>query len=133
MEKYFILNDNGKYYVTEGQATYDVDKALKIETLENQVKITDDANIVQLDVDKVQFPLILRKWKTGDYFYPLGMEKKKKIARFLIDKKLSTTQKENVWIIESNQKIIWVVGQRIDNRFKVLPSTKAILQLSFCL
>ncbi len=106
---------------------------LKIETLENQVKITDDANIVQLDVDKVQFPLILRKWKTGDYFYPLGMEKKKKIARFLIDKKLSTTQKENVWIIESNQKIIWVVGQRIDNRFKVLPSTKAILQLSFCL
>jgi len=106
---------------------------LKIETLENQVKITDDANIVQLDVDKVQFPLILRKWKTGDYFYPLGMEKKKKIARFLIDKKLSPTQKENVWIIESNQKIIWVVGQRIDNRFKVLPSTKAILQLSFCL
>jgi tRNA(Ile)-lysidine synthase len=104
---------------------------LKVETLENISTIPDDVNLVQLDIAKIQFPLILRKWKVGDYFYPLGMEKKKKISRFLIDKKLSTTQKENIWLIESNNKIIWIVGQRIDNRFKVLPSTKAILQLSF--
>lgn len=87
--------------------------------------------IAAVDASKVQFPLLLRKWKAGDYFYPLGMKKKKKIARFLIDQKLSKTQKENIWVLESNQKIIWIVGQRIDDRFKVTSSTKNILQISY--
>ncbi len=105
--------------------------SIQISLMENSSTFSEDANLVQLDFTKVQFPLILRKWKTGDYFYPLGMQKKKKISRFLIDKKLSTTQKEKVWVIESNQRIIWVVGQRIDDRFKITPSTKQVLQLKF--
>jgi tRNA(Ile)-lysidine synthase len=84
-----------------------------------------------IDSGHVQFPLLLRPWKQGDYFYPFGMEKKKKLSRFLIDNKVSKTNKEKIWVVESNKKIIWVVGYRIDNRFKVLPFTENLLCITY--
>ncbi len=84
-----------------------------------------------LDSDTITFPLLLRKWKQGDYFYPLGMQKKKKIGKFLSDQKVSVTEKEKAWIIESDRKIIWIVGKRIDERCKITGKTKKMIVISF--
>ncbi len=92
--------------------------------------VTTDQLDVQLDAEKIVFPLLLRKYRTGDYFYPLGLPRKKKVGRFLSGQKMTTTQKENTWVLEMNQKILWVVGQRIDDRFKVTATTKKILRFT---
>jgi tRNA(Ile)-lysidine synthase len=105
---------------------------LNIETFTDKaLELTTNNNKAILNAALISFPLILRKWKEGDYFYPLGMPKKKKVARFLIDLKLSKPDKEKVWVLESDKKIIWVVGYRIDDRVKMTHHTPLTIQLLF--
>lgn len=79
----------------------------------------------------IKFPLVLRRWKNGDYFYPLGMHRKKKLARFFIDQKLSKTQKEKQWVLEMNGKIVWLPELRLDERFKVTNDSAQVYKFEF--
>ena len=79
-----------------------------------------------MDLDKLEFPLEVRKWQQGDFFYPLGMKGKKKLSDFFIDKKLSIDQKENTWLLTSKGAIVWVIGLRMDDRFKITDKTQRI-------
>lgn len=94
-----------------------------------QVERRTEKNAIYFDFDKLKFPLLWRAWREGDFFYPLGMEHRKKISDFLIDNKIPLTGKEDISVVESDGNIIWVVGMRIDNRFKVLPETKRVLEV----
>ncbi len=91
---------------------------------EKTISKTDD--LVMIDLDKLKFPLTIRKWETSDVFQPFGMKGKKKLSDFFIDKKLSLIQKENSWLLCSDEKIVWVIGMRLDDRFKINPDTTSM-------
>lgn len=84
-----------------------------------------------LDKDLVKFPLVVRLWRPGDKFKPLGMKGWKKVSDFLTDLKLSIADKERVWVMESGGEIIWIAGWRIDNRYKITKKTKRVIQMNW--
>lgn len=92
--------------------------------------ILKDENIAFLDFNKLEFPLEIRRWKQGDYFYPLGMKNKKKLSDFFIDEKISVYDKESAWILTSANKIVWIIGYRLDDRFKITEQTSSIFKIS---
>ena len=93
-------------------------------TITENFNIQNDLTIAMLDYDKLEFPLILRKWEKGDFFFPLGMKGTKKLSDFFIDNKISIPEKEQIWVLCSTDEIIWVVGMRISERFKISEKTK---------
>ena len=86
---------------------------------------------IYIDRTKLKYPLFLRKWQQGDYFYPFGMEGKKKLSKFFKDNKLSLPEKENCWILCSCDRIVWVVNQRADARFSADNETLDILKITY--
>ena len=86
-------------------------------------------NIATLDADRLQWPLTLRKWHDGDSFIPFGMEGHKKISDYLIDEKVSLPEKQRQFVLTSGDDIVWVVGRRIDDRYKVGDDTENIIIL----
>ena len=91
----------------------------------------DNTHTAWIDADTLQYPLTLRNPLPGDYFYPLGMSGKKKISDYLTDQKIPRTSKQNIWLLCSGEKIVWVAGLRADERFKVKKSSKNILKVKF--
>jgi tRNA(Ile)-lysidine synthase len=89
--------------------------------------LNTDPNIAQLDFDKLRFPLTLRHWKQGDFFVPFGQSGKQKLSDFFVNQKLSRFEKERVWLLCSGENIVWIMGYRIDNRYKISTKTKRVL------
>lgn len=87
-------------------------------------------NEINLDYEKLQFPLLIRHWQAGDWFIPLGMKGKKKLSDFFIDEKFSIQQKENTFVLVSGNEIAAILNNRIDERFKLSESTTKILKVN---
>ena len=86
------------------------------------------SEVAQLDYDKLTFPLKLRKWQAGDRFHPLGMKGSKLLSDFFVDQKMTIRQKEECHVLTTaDDEIVWIVGRRIDDRFKVMDKTKTVL------
>jgi tRNA(Ile)-lysidine synthase len=135
-----ILSPLGKdgrdhFYLEEGRGELVLPLHLKIEISEikDRFRIPDSRFVACIDRDKVQFPLLIRKWQRGDYFKPLGMNGFKKISDFFIDSKLSLPEKENVWIVANGEQVVWIIGHRLDDRYKITPLTQNILKLEMVL
>ena len=90
-----------------------------------------NTNTLYVDKETLKYPMTLRKWQKGDYFYPLGMKGRKKLSKYFKDEKIDVIAKEKQWLLCSDNQIVWIVGKRADERFKVTDNTKNILKIMF--
>jgi len=127
VENSFVHNEE-TYTIKESDTGIDTPINLIIEQVDKTSDYTP--SIVYLDLQKLNFPLQLRKWREGDSFYPFGMKGKKKLSKFFKDEKLSLVAKEKTWVLTSGNHIVWIVGMRSDHRFKVENQTKKILKIT---
>ncbi len=118
---------------TETYCINTVDEEIFVNTISSYLKIKKsetidkmDSNTIYVDFEKLKFPLELRPWKTGDYFYPYGMRGKKKLSKFFKDEKLPLTEKRKVLLLCSDSKVVWVVGKRQDARFMAQQNTRTL-------
>lgn len=124
-------NSAQEYEIESTQTSIQYPLNIHIEALMDVpfIRIDKDKNIATLDYDRLKFPLVLRKWKQGDYFFPFGMNGKKMISDFYTNLKYSLVDKENRWLLCSGDDIVWVVGERIDDRFKITKDSKSVYRM----
>jgi tRNA(Ile)-lysidine synthase len=107
-------------------------KLERISVEEARIQLTTrvNENVALLDADAVSFPLVWRQWQAGDVFLPLGMNQRKKVSDLLIDEKVNRADKHRVTVFLSEGDMVWVVGHRIDDRFKITGKTRHVLRLT---
>ncbi len=131
-----IVENNEIALVTKTIRAFDVRVDLPQQTLTLTTRpalgyqLPRQQQVAALDVDRLRFPLHLRPWQAGDWFHPLGMEHRKKLSDFLIDQKVPLHQKTSVYVLVSGEDIVWVVGWRIDHRFRVTNQTQKVCEIS---
>jgi tRNA(Ile)-lysidine synthase len=145
-KKFQILKNREKLIVSKIQnienKQFIIEKNIKL--IENPLKISFEIidkkdvkllkvekNIALFDYERIKFPLVLRTWQSGDYFQPFGVLGKQKVSDFFVNQRLSLLEKQNVWLLLSDKKVIWIVNHRADGRFKITEKTEKILKITF--
>lgn len=129
---FLLLTNISDYFQKELQITKeDTEIQIPIGLRISTVHIIEEVgpNVLYLDKETLKYPLTLRKWQKGDYFYPLGMGGRKKLSKYFKDEKVDVIAKEKQWLLCAGNDIIWVVGKRADDRYKITNSTKNILKI----
>lgn len=117
-----------EFHISENQTEVNIPLKLSLCKV-SDISIESNKTIF-VDADQLVYPLVIRKWKTGDIFMPFGMNgKSKKVSKLFKDEKLSLIEKENTWILCSGKEIVWVIGMRADHRFRTVNATKNILKI----
>lgn len=141
-EKYRLIKDRSSLILTSNEEksslefqisenTKSIELPIKLEIC-NQSYISDSSkSVIFVDKEKLKFPLVLRKWQEGDYFYPAGMNGKKKVSKYFKDEKFSLIDKENTWLLCSENEIVWIINHRNDNRFIANNTTQQIVKIEF--
>lgn len=140
-ETHVLLKDREKLILTE-RKSIDKSEVFIIESLDSKVNIPlklrfykgvnifeTHSNCIFVDESKLKFPLTIRKWQEGDYFYPSGMNGKKKLSKYFKDEKYSLLDKENQWLLCSENQIVWIIGKRADDRFKSKETTQNSIKI----
>ena len=140
-ESHVLLKDREKLILSERKEV-NKSEVFIIESIESKVNIPlklrfckavnifeTVSNCIFVDESKIKFPLTIRKWQEGDYFYPSGMNGKKKLSKYFKDEKYSLLDKKNQWLLCSEDQIIWVIGKRADNRFIASETTQQIIKI----
>lgn len=121
--------DKQIYEIEEGITEVNEPLTIKLQTV-NAISLDYTKNTIFVNNNLIKFPLFVRKWQEGDYFYPLGMNgQKKKVSKYFKDEKMSLSEKENAWLLCSENKVVWIVGKRADERFKADDTTNLILKI----
>lgn len=125
-----LTNNESFINFREKNVTYPIQLTL-YEIPKEMLEINPDPRYAYFDLDLLKFPLKIRKWKEGDAFTPFGMVGKKKISDYLIDIKLSRNKKEEVYVLLSEDQIVWLIGYRSSEKFKVSSATSKVLTIKF--
>ncbi len=140
-ETHVLLKDREKLILSERKSS-NKEEIYSIKSLDNKVNIPlklrfskgvnifeTHSNCIFVDENKLKFPLTIRKWQEGDYFYPSGMNGKKKLSKYFKDEKYSLLDKENQWLLCSENQIVWIIGKRADDRFKSKETTQISIKI----
>ena len=122
-----ITTKDVAYFIHENLS--EIDYPIKL-LFSDQNHISEaSSNIIFVDKLSLKFPLTLRKWQEGDYFYPSGMHGKKKVSKYFKDEKFSLIEKENTWLLCSENQIVWIVNHRADQRYSATENTQHIIKI----